>query len=101
MSKGFRSRLDEKPKAGHRIDTTRLEPCAGDPVSSDVPDGEQGGHDRHALLIAWCATLTEDLPVPKQAMPQNAFERVVQAEKAARVAVGEREVEGLRMVSPR
>lgn len=46
-----------------RIDTASLEPCAGNPVSSDVPDGQQGGHDSHALLIARCATITEDVPV--------------------------------------
>src|SRR5690606_31120046 len=65
------------------------------------PDGQQGGHDRHALLIARCATITKDVPVSEQAMPQNALERVVDAEKAARVAVGEGEIEGLRLIPSR
>ena len=97
------ARRHEKAKVDQevRVDTTSLKPRTGDPVDPDVPDGEQSGHDRHALLIARRATLTEDLPVSKQPMPQNPFEGVVDAEKAARIAVGEREVEGLRLIPSR
>src|SRR5690554_4985201 len=78
-----------------------MQPGAGDFFDTDIPDGQQRRHHSHALLIVWRAAFPKNTPVPKQAMPQNPFERIVEAEKAARVAVGKREVEGLRIISAR